>query len=397
MLAVALWMLAPSLAQPVGAGPVCEAAEYGMTPGESDSSAAFARTLEACAGRTIHIAHGTYVFQPRGFAVGFTIPAGTTLVGDRSKAEVATVLQVASSGTFQALLWVRNVSHVSIRDIRFEGSPYDSGCSRGLDYGHAIYVHSDKGASEAVNDVVISDDVFRNFNGESWVTLNAADGSPGIGVNGSIAVRGNVFDSDQHLAGGCAARNGIIYAVHMVALHGSDASPNGLVANTAIESNTFNAGYVRGAVAIWSGTRAVDIAHNTILDAGRRLPMYPAAELGRYAILIYNSAHEHPGLHPDTIRVIDNTVTNPVSCGIYVALGRNLEIRGNRISGQTDRYDGTLPKGAISLNHAESVLSLEDNVLTNNYIGISSVGSKITMGTNRISVPPGGRSELIVH
>jgi len=392
-------MMAQPLAQAASAGPVCEAAGHGMRADGTDNTAAFVRTLDECAGRTIHIAHGTYVFRPNGFAVGFTIPAGTTLIGDGSKAEAATVLQVAASGTYQGLLWIRNVSNVSIRDIRFEGSAYDSGCVRNLDYGHAIYVQSDGGASDAVEGVVISGDVFRNFNGGSWVTFNAADGSPGIGVNGvngAMAVRGNVFDSDADLAGGCAAIDGIIYAAHMVALHGSDASAKGLVANAAVESNTFNAGYVRGAVAVWSGTRSIDIQHNTILDAGLRLPMYPSSELGRYAVLVYNSAHEHPGLHPDSIRIIDNTITNPVSCGIYVALGRNLEIRGNRISGQTDRYDGTLPKGAISLNHAESVLSLEDNVLTDNYIAISSVGSKIRMGSNQITVPPGGRRELII-
>jgi hypothetical protein len=396
LLAIALWVLAQPLAQAATAEPVCEAAGHGMTAGGADNTAAFVRTLDECAGRTIHIAHGTYAFRPNGFAVGFTIPAGTTLLGDGSRAQTATVLQIASSGTYQGLLWIRNVSNVSIRDIRFEGSAYDSGCSRNLDYGHAIYVQSDKGASSGVDGVVISGDAFRNFNGTSWVTFNAADGSPGIGVNGAIAVRGNLFDSDADLAGGCATKDGITYAAHMVSLHGSDASANGLVANAVIESNTFNAGYVRGGIAIWSGTRSVDVAHNTVLDTGLRLPMYPNSELGRYAILIYNSAHEHPGLHPDRIRIVDNTITNPVSCGIYVALGLNLEIRGNRISGQTDRFDGTLPKGAISLNHAESVLSLEDNALTDNYIGISSVGSKIKMGSNQIAVPPGGRGELII-
>jgi hypothetical protein len=389
-------MLGPLAAQAGGASPVCEAAEHGMTPGAADDTAAFVKTLKECAGRTIHIAHGTYVFRPRGFAVGFTIPAGTTLLGDGSKAEAGTVLQVASSGTYQGLLWIRNVSNVSIRELRFEGSAYDSGCGQNLDYGHAIYVQSDKDAPDGVDGVIISGDVFHNFNGTSWVTFNAAEGSPGIGVHGAVAVRDNVFDSDSDIAGGCATRDGIIYAAHMVSLHGSDFSANGVVANAAVDSNTFNAGYVRGGVAVWSGTRSVEVAHNTIIDTGRRLPMYPSSELGRYAVLIYNSAHEHPGLHPDTIRVVDNTIANPVSCGIYVALGLNLEIRGNRIFGQTDRYDGTLPKGAISLNHAESVLSLEDNVLTDNYIAISSVGSKIRMGSNQITVPPGGRAELII-
>jgi len=128
-------------------------------------------------------------------------------------------------------------------------------------------VQSDKGASDGVHGVVISGDVFRNFNGTSWVTFNAADGSPGIGINGRITVSSNVFDSDANMAGGCAAKNGITYAAHMLALHGSDLSSQGVVANVTIDSNTFRAGYVRGGVAIWSGTRAVDVAHNSIQDA----------------------------------------------------------------------------------------------------------------------------------
>ena len=89
---------------------------------------------------------------------------------------------------------------------------------------------------------------------------------------------------------------------------------------------------------------------------------------------------------------------NPVSCGIYVARGQNLDISGNRISGQTDRFDGTLPKGAIALNHAAKVvLSLKDNELINNYVGISSVGSESNLGANRIVVPNGGSATKIVH
>ncbi|MGA8709325.1 MAG: hypothetical protein WB646_20320 [Steroidobacteraceae bacterium] len=394
-LAAALCMFALFAVQTVRAGPVCEAAEHGMKADASDNTAAFVKTLAECAGETIHIAGGTYAFRPTGYAVGFRIPAATTLLGDGSTAQSATVLQVAASGNYQGFLWIRNVSNVSVRSIRFEGSPYDSGCSRNLDYGHAIYIQSDAGESAPVAGVDISDNLFRNFNGTSWVTFNAAPGSPGIGVDGQITVSGNDFDSDADIAGSCAAKIGMTYTADMVALHGSDLSANGLVANVTIDSNTFNAGYVRGAIAIWSGTKHIDIVHNSIQGAGLRLPMYPDTELGRYAILVYNSAHERPGLHPDGVRIVENTIANPVSCGIYVAVGRNLEIRGNRISGQTDRFDGTLPKGAISLNHADSVLALEGNVLSNNYIAISSVGSNVRMGVNEISVPPGGRSERI--
>ncbi len=396
---VGLGILAVFLARPAAAESVCEAIEHGMRSDGSDNTAAFVKTLQECAGRTIHIARGVYVFRPTGYAVGFRIPAATTLIGDGSSGEggEATVLQVANGGTYQGLLWLRNVSGVRIENIRFDGSSYDSGCARGLDYGHAIYVQSDKGAPSGVGDVAISGSRFHDFNGTSWVTFNADDGSPGIGLNGPVVISNNVFDSDASLAGSCAAKVGMTYSAEMVALHGSDYSADGRVANVSIQSNTFNAGYVRGAIAIWSGARDIDVLHNSILDAGMRLPMYPNTELGRYAILVYDSAHERPGLHPDGVRIVDNTIANPVSCGVYVALGRNVEIRSNRIYGQTDRFDGTLPKGAISLNRAENESSVEDNELAGNYIAISSVGSSVRLGANRISVPPGGRRDRIVQ
>src|SRR5262249_27222742 len=264
------------------------------------------------------------------------------------------------------------------------------------DYGHAIYIRSDTGQSAAVDNVKVAENQFHDFNGQSWIAISATNGSPGIGLNGPITVSANVFDSDAQLRGGCAASRGVDCPVAMGWLHGSDDSDRGLVANVTVESNTFNAGYVKGAVAVWSGTKTIGVRNNAIVDTGLRLPPAPGKELGRYGILVYNSAHEHAGLHPDTVQLLNNTITNPVSCGIYGAVGRNLEIRGNRVSGQSDRFDGTLPKGAISLNHAESA-SVDANELSDNYIGIASVGSHIAMGTNTINPPAGGVRERIVQ
>ena len=372
----------------------CEASEHGMRADGSDNVAALTRTLTECAGRTIHIARGTYTFRPQGYVRGLEVPGGTTIVGDGSQGERQTVLQIADSGNFASFLWIRNVSHVAIQRLRFEGTPYDSGCGANHDYGHAIYVYSDAGRPAAIEDIDISDNVFHNFNGQSWVTLTAADGSPGIGVSGRVTVGSNLFVSDADLRGGCAATGGLGYPVAMVWLHGSNLSAQGLVANVSVASNTFQAGYVKGAVAIWSGTKRISVQNNTILDAGLKLPAPPGAELARYAILIYNSAHEGarvlPGLHPDTISVVGNTITNPYSCGVYVASAENLEITGNRISGQRDRNDATLPKGAIALNHAGNV-AVRDNELSDNHIAISAAGSgQVRVDENHIAVPAGG-------
>jgi hypothetical protein len=352
--------------------------------------------LTECAGRIIHVRSGTYVFAPNGFAVGVSVPAGTTLVGDGVEGSQATVFQVGPDGNFQALLWVRNVSNVSIRGIDFEGTMYQSGCARNLDYGHAIYVQSDAGQPRGVDNVDISNNRFRNFNGQSWVTINAADASPGIGLNSPITVRNNLFDSDASLQGSCAASGSMVDTAALISLHGSDKSGQGTVRNVAITANLLNGGYVKEGIEAWSGTVNIDIAGNSIADIGLQLPWRPGTELGRYAIVIYDNAHEQPGLPPSSIRVTGNTIANPVSCGIYVAVGRDIEITENRIFGQRDRFDGTLPKGAIALNHAEGAVYVRDNELTGNYIGVSSVASPLRLGTNRIDVQPGGIATKIL-
>lgn len=370
----------------------CEASEHGMRADGSDNVAALTRTLAECAGRTIHIGAGTYSFNPSGFAPGLTVPAGTTILGDGSQGPNQTVLRIADSGNFMAFLWIRNASNVSLRRLRFEGTAHESGCTL-HDYGHAVWVQSDPGPGDSMNEIDISDDVFHNFNGQSWISVAAEDGSPGIGLAGKITITGNVFVSDADLRGGCAGSGPMGWAVAMIWLHGSNLSDRGMVENVAVTSNTFDAGYVRTAVAIWSGTFRISVQNNAIHDAGFRLPNPPGTDLGRYAILIYNSAHVGPrllpGLHPDTIWIVGNTITNPYSCGVYVASAQNLEITGNRISGQRDRYDVSLPKGAIALNHAVNV-RVQDNELSDNYVAIAAAGTQVSADDNHIVVPPGG-------
>jgi hypothetical protein len=364
----------------------CDAGAMGLSAGASDNSAILTRILIICAGKEIRIPAGTFEFHPLGFAQGFSVRADTQLRGVGAAGTTRTVFQVASRGTFDSMLWIRNASHVVISGLDFEGSPYDSGCLRNLDYGHAIYVYSDSESPSSVVDVKISQNAFHNFNGLSWVTFFAEDGSRGIGGGSSISIDGNSFRSDSSV-GGCADQ-GVQYAVAMISLHGSDKSVNGMIENVSISSNTFAAALVKQAVAIWSGTARIDVRHNSIQDVGLRLPAVKG-ELGRYAILVYNSGHNEPGPHPSRIHITDNTIVNPVSCGVYVASGNSIQISGNFISGQIDSNDVTLPKGAIALNHAEDAL-VSGNDLRDNYIGISVAFGSVMLGANMIAPRPGG-------
>lgn len=368
----------------------CQASQHGVNPDARDNTAAFKKMLTECAGKEIRIPRGTYTFSPAGYDNGLYIQSDTSIVGDGAEGDSGTVMRIADTGNFASLFWIRDASNVSIHGIKFEGTSYESGCTKHLDYGHAITIHSSAGARAPVETIKITANQFHNFNGQSWITITAQDHSPGVGAHSEIAISNNAFVSDANLHGSCAATGGIGYPVFMVWLHGSDESGEGMIENVSISSNTFQADYVKGAVVVWSDTAHIDIQNNTINNAGLRLPAAPQTELGRYAITIYNSAHEKPGHWPDTITVVGNTIVNPVSAGVYVAGARNLEISRNRISGQSDRYDGTLPKGAIALNHAQNVRAVEGNELVNNYFGITLVATDAPVKDNHVTPAPGG-------
>jgi hypothetical protein len=379
-----------TFARAASAQVACEAHEYGLSPAASDNTAAFKKALASCAGKTLHIPQGTYIFSPHGFDNGMYIQDGTSIVGDGAEGQTQTILRIAETGNFASFVWVRDASNVTVRGIRFEGTSYDSGCGRGLNYGHAISVYSSAASHAGSENIRITENAFYNFNGQSWITINAEDRSPGIGLHSEIAVSKNAFYSDSQLRGSCAGIGGISRSVFMVWLHGSDASSEGMVESVSVASNTFHADNVNGAVVVFSDTARISIQFNSIMNAGLQLPQAPGTELGRYAIAVYNSAHEKPGLWPDTVSIVGNTIVNPVSCGIYVAAARNLDISRNKISGQTDRFDVTLPKGAIALNHALNVRSVEGNELVNNYIGITVVSGDVTVKENQITAAPGG-------
>ena len=384
-----------TLATPVWSSPPkCVAAAHGVGPGPVDSTA-FAALLATCAGSDIQFSAGTYLFHPVGYEVGFYVIGGTSnaptrLIGTGGSGPEPTLFKIDNTGTYQSLLWIRNTSDVSIKGIRFQGSSYSSGCTS-LDYGHAIYIHSDRNAPTSIEDVEISHNVFVNFNGHYWLDLDAQDGSPGIGIASEIAIAENTFDASTAFDGGCASTTNNTYPVYFITLQGSSLSLTGTVNNVSIASNYFLADYVKGAIAIWSGTRRTSVQYNTISNAGRKLRSNAGQkELGRYAILVYDNKVSHGTSEPpNTIAIIANVISNPTSSGIYIAHGKAIQIAHNAISGQTDSYDVQEPKAAIALNHGLDV-QLYNNDLANSYTGIAIAGGAVNSNDDWIVVPHGG-------
>ena len=388
---------------------VCNPSTYGVNPGTVNPSS-FQTMLTSCAAKTIQFAAGTYTFAPSGVAAGFTVPGGTTaaptvLLGNGATGAAATIFQVANSGTYEFLLRILNVSNVSIQAIQFRGSTYPAACTVQFQgYGNVIGIQSAAGASSSVENISIQNNSFINFNGTQWIGLTAADQSPGIGAQTELPFSGNTFDSTSYNPGNCVDTAGTadsIIPVYMISLYGSTLSTVGRIGNVSVASNTFYADHVKGAVAIWQNAYRVSVQYNTIANAGRQvLPTSGwTAEQARYAIIAYNWSHNdnyNGALWPNTVWIVGNTITNPVSAGVYIAAAKNFQISHNAISGQTDTLQVNIPKGAIALNSlinptdSATTWIVDHNTLNGNYAGLSYAGATARSESNNISVPPNG-------
>jgi hypothetical protein len=399
----------------------CEATSHGSWYPNSplhDSSVGLSEALASpdCVGQTVHIRAGTYYFLPTALTAGFSIPAHTMIKGDADQqGNPATRLVVGTQtngqGNYDSFFKILDVSDVTIQYIDFEGSQDATGCP-GIaypGYGNAIEVISTN-RKETIENVTIQHNRFHNFNGQFWIYLRADDQSAGIGASSRINIDGNLFDATgnggrsggSRALGNCAGSVGLGWGVYQVWIQGNKGSATGAITNVSIAANTFYANYVKGALAVFGGNlRRISIEHNQIHDAGRGiLETSGSKDLGRYAILVYDGSVANSGsLRPDNISIVDNKISAPVSCGVYVASASNVRISRNVISGQSDPYDVTLPKGAIALNGllnpnplpSGNVFAVDNNNLSGNHYGIEVAGGAGTVNGNWIvNVPENG-------
>jgi Right handed beta helix region len=399
----------------------CEATSHGSWYPNSptrDSSTGLSEALASpdCAGQTLHIPAGTYYFLPTALTVGFNIPANTTIKGDADQqgnpvTKLVVGTQANGQGNYDSFFKILDVSGVSIQYLDFQGSQDATGCPRNAypGFGNAIEVIATR-PQQSIENVTIQHNQFHNFNGQFWIYLHAHDQSAGIGVSSPIDIGSNLFDAAGNdgsngrspALANCAGSVGLGWGVYQVWIQGNGASGSGAVANVNIASNTFYANYVKGAIAVFGGNlRRISIQHNQIYDAGRGiLETSTSKELGRYAIMVYDGTVAHSSaLRPNDVRIVDNKISAPVSCGIYVASGINVQISQNVISGQTDSYDVTLPKGAIALNGllnpnpvpSGNVFQVSNNSLSDNHYGIEVAGGTgMVNGNGIIDVPENG-------
>lgn len=338
-----------------------------------------------CAIATIKVPAGVYEFVPHGPERGIHLGSNLSLQGDGAARTTFVVANGEPNANFDSLLWARNQDNISISGITFVGNnvPIYDGNGRALNhYGAALTVAIDAdanpnspelGTPRDLANFTVADCSFRNFNAAAWVSVMNYSATFKIS---HVRLLDNEFVSAEKNA---VNPSNIGYVSNAISIMGSLTSAAGLVTDTVISGNSIDAGYIKGGIAIWSGVSGVTVEGNRIVDAGAAA--YIPDNTGAYAINIYyNAYYYHDSIHadgapmggskPDDVHIRRNIIVHPRSCGVYAASADRLWIEDNVISGQSDRENEILPKGAIVVFKPNQAL-VTGNRIAESFIGLS--------------------------
>jgi hypothetical protein len=366
---------------------LCSATEYGVSTALPDNTAVFQTALNSCAGRTMHVPAGTYVFAPalayadtNGFGTGIVIPERTSIVGDgRGK----TILKITGPGNYAYFLWIHDAGDVSIRQLTLAGNnarnpaPPVGAPACYYDYGRAIFIQS---TTRAIGNIAVEGNEFISFSGTSWITVLGGGNGNTVGIDGGpVTIDDNDFKS---VAGNAVAPETIICPSSAISIQGLGATAS--AANVIVSRNVVDADFIKSGVAVWSGAAHVRISENTIRHAGMGLPVPHDYSNGSYAILVYQQHAVFPDttvfVKPTAVEIVGNVIEDAYSSGIYVLEGRSILIENNLISGQLDTYDVTEPRGAIALNLVDNEYGNVETAVSNNTLSDSAIGLSIVGG-----------------
>lgn len=366
---------------------LCSATQYGVSTALPDNTAVFQAALNSCAGRTMHVPAGTYVFAPalayadsNGFGTGILIPERTSIVGDgRGK----TILQISGPGNYAYFFWIHDAADVSIRRLTMAGNnarnpaPPAGAPACYYDYGRAIFIQA---TTRPVGNIAIEQNEFISFSGTSWITVLGGGNGGTIGIDGGpVTIDDNYFKSVE---GNAIAPEYIVCPSSAISIQGLGTTAS--AGNVSVSRNVVDADFIKSGVAVWSGAANIRISENTIRHAGMSLPVPHDYSNGSYAIFVYQ---QHP-VFPDTtvfvkptaVAIVGNVIDDAYSSGIYVLEGRSILIEDNLISGQLDTYDVTEPRGAIALNLVDNDYGNVETAVSNNTLSDSAIGLSIVGG-----------------
>lgn len=251
------------------------------------------------------------------------------------------------------------------RDITIHGG-YAIGNNQASAFADSgfLYFLQDSSATGIGGNVRVWDMRLTNFKGDFWIFCRNTGST--YAAEDFWIERCDFFSQ----SGNARGPTNIAIPDAFIAFQGAGTNTTGLVRNAWVSRCRGEGTYKKSFGAAWHSTENIwfedNDAENFGADAGF------GSDKGVYAFFAYeNSINDGGpgGARPDHIYLVDNRIKNPRSCGFYCADGNRIFVSGNKINGQTDTSNGTLPKGAVAINGAREA-HIDDNWIDDCFIGV---------------------------
>jgi hypothetical protein len=328
---------------------------FGGGTSVSDNTAALRALVSYIAyagGGMLLLNEGTYNFASATLGgTGIELPANITIQGKGIGVTKCVNTGVTECYTF---LSQGGKSNQLIRDLTWRGNSVANNSGPGGFYMATVKTAE---ATASASNCVIRDVRLENFKGDIWVDFIGTHATHTIhdcGVDG-LEIR-----SETGNARGPSGLSVISYAVRLYA-------SGGAVNDCFVKRLTGDFSFLKGAVALYGRVSRTYIGHPVLAAAFQG---YSNADSGGYAILMYDLSTTD--VVTDT-SIVAPIITDPYTCGIYMAGTRETQIVAPQISGQEDTSDNTLPKAAIALNGCNNV-TIHGPILHGNFCNIAISG-----------------------
>jgi hypothetical protein len=291
----------------------------------------------------------------------FVIPSNVEIVGIGRGASGITMTGTTVGHLFQT----SNASNIRLADLSIVGNNQSSGFSD----ASCVSFQQDTSAVGAGGNVCIERCSISNFKGDYWLWFRNVSTTQ---VMENFWIRSNVFTS---LTGNMRQPTLLTVPDGCVVFQGCPSNAVGLTRNAWVRDNRAEGTHKKMFGIAWETTANIWFIDNECANFG----FDASADKGGYTFMAYNNSISDGGpggapFRPDYIYVVGNRIENPKSNGFYISDGNRCFAWCNRISGQTDTSDVTLPKGAISAADCQ-YFEAKGNYVDNCYGGISAIQS----------------------
>lgn len=280
-------------------------------------------------GGVLFIPKGAYGFDSRDLSQPISLPGNVEVQGNGAK--ITILGEAISASVFAA----HDASNIVVRDLDVTGNNRALANSASGAFFQYTLTEAARASSSGIR---LSNIRLDNFAAERWVSFINANPAGHAITDVEI---GKVEIVSR--PGNSIAPSKIAIWSHGLVLMGY----KGPIKGVRITDFKADAAFVKSGIGILRRVSDVRIERATIRSAGREGAVDDA---GGYAIALYGG----PGEVSD-VSVVDASIADPRSAGIYAVGVENVSVTRAVISGQSDVRMETLPKGALVFNGGRDI------------------------------------------